>query len=529
MQLLRSIPFFVKKYQFNFMGTKTSILFLSFLLFICFQSQAQTISARILDSISKEPIPFATIQFADESGVISNTEGKFSALLTDKNKPTDSLFISSMGFKGFATIIGNFKDSIVLLSPQNIELKNVIVTNKNYTADEIIDFVKNNLEKNYNTSLTKKRLFFRDHYHQYINRTNYTDFKSTIDAFDKDFVENFLNSVPRTYDYYTETLADLTGNLSKEKQKIKLIKASKMYDKNTVVDFDILEKKLNKLLTENVKPDSYLKIKSGLFGTKIDNEELFGKQVDSTDVNALNKKMEEEKKRKENETLYFANSRKNRISNLFKDLIFIEDTELNFISKSKKYNFTLKELDYLGADVVYVLNFEPKKGADYKGTLYINADDFAVLRADYENVKSLKSFKLLGIFSNEYLAKGKMIFYKDANKRYNLRYIEKEAGTIGGAKRPLKIIEFNKVVKGKNRQNELSLEFDFAVTNVTKYEIVVYDTQEINNSYFETIKEDNTITPTYLSRYDSEFWKGYNIIEPNIAIRTFTATEEKTE
>jgi hypothetical protein len=239
--------------------------------------------------------------------------------------------------------------------------------------------------------------------------------------------------------------------------------------------------------------------------------------------------MEEEKKRKENETLYFANSRKNRISNLFKDLIFIEDTELNFISKSKKYNFTLKELDYLRADVVYVLNFEPKKGADYKGTLYINADDFAVLRADYENVKSLKSFKLLGIFSNEYLAKGKMIFYKDANKRYNLRYIEKEAGTIGGAKRPLKIIEFNKVVKGKNRQNELSLEFDFAVTNVTKYEIVVYDTQEINNSYFETIKEDNTITPTYLSRYDSEFWKGYNIIEPNIAIRTFTATEEKTE
>jgi hypothetical protein len=58
---------------------------------------------------------------------------------------------------------------------------------------------------------------------------------------------------------------------------------------------------------------------------------------------------------------------------------------------------------------------------------------------------------------------------------------------------------------------------------------VVYDTQEINNSYFEAIKEDNTITPTYLARYDSEFWKGYNIIEPNIAIRTFTATEEKTE
>lgn len=507
----------------------TTIFTLSFILFLSSYSQAQTISAKILDSISKEPIPFATIHFADESGVISNGEGSFSVLLNEKSNPTDSLFISSMGFKRYATTIGNFKDSIVLLSPQNIELKNVIVTNKNYTADELIALVEDNLAKNYNTSLTKKRLFFRDHYHQYINRTNYSDFKSTIDAFNKEFVDSFLKSVPRTYDYYTETLADLSGNLEKENQKIALIKASKMYDKNTIVDFDILEEKLNKLLKENVKPDSYLKIKSGLFGTKIDNEELFGKEVDSTDMDALNKKIEEERKRKENETLYFASSRKNRISNLFKDLIFMEDTDLNFITKSRKYNFTLKELTYLGDDVVYVLDFKPKGGEDYKGTLYINADDFAVVRADYENVKSLKSFKLLGVFTNEYLAKGKMIFYKDANQKYNLRYIEKETGTMGGANRPLKIIEFNKVVKGKNRQNELSLEFDFAVTNVTKHEIVVYDTEEIEYAAFDALKEDNKITPTYLARYNPEFWKGYTIIEPNTAIKQFTATEEKTE
>ena len=92
-----------------------------------------------------------------------------------------------------------------------------------------------------------------------------------------------------------------------------------------------------------------------------------------------------------------------------------------------------------------------------------------------------------------------------------------------------KIIEFNKVVKGKNRQNELSLKFDAAATNINKYEIVIYDTQDIDNSKFDGLKEDNTIIPTYLANYDPEFWKGHTIIEPNKAIKAFTATEEITE
>lgn len=508
---------------------KTTLLLSFFLLFGIAHSYCQSIGARILDSISKEPVPFATIQFADESGVISNGEGEFSVLLQQKTTASDTLIISCMGYKTYKTPLAMFKDSLVFLSPQNIELKNIVVTNKNYTAEEIIDLVKDNIDKNYNTLLTKKRIFFREHYHQYLNRTNYSDFESTIDAFNKSFVDDIIKSVPRSDDNYTEILCDLYGNFNKEKQKIEVIKASNMYDKNSELDLEVLEKKMEKILHDNVKPDSYLKVKSGIFGTKIDNEELFGNQVDSTDVDALNKKLEEEKKRKEKQKLYFANSRKDRISYLFDDLFFREDSNLNFISKSRKYDFSIKELTYLGADVVYVLDFVPDGGADYRGTLYINADDFAIVRVDYENVKSLKTFKLLGVFMNEYLDKGKMIFYKDASGKYNLRYLEKEHGGMAGAKRPLKIIEFNKVVKGKNRQNELSLKFDFAATNINKYEVVVYDTEKLENSAFDSFTENNNITPTYLARYDPEFWKGYNIIEPNKAIKAFTAKDEITE
>ena len=204
----------------------------------------------------------------------------------------------------------------------------------------------------------------------------------------------------------------------------------------------------------------------------------------------------------------------------------MDDTDLNFITKSRKYKFSLLDFVYLGQDAVYVLKFEPKGSADYKGTIYVNSDDFAVIRAEYENVKSIKTFKLLGISMNEYLAKGKMIFYKGDNDRYNLRYLEKENGTSIGVKRPLKIIEKNKIVKGRNKQNELSLKMDLGITSTSKYEIVVFDTENTSITDFDSLTEDNSILPTYMPRYNPEFWKGHTIIEPNAAIREFTSIEE---
>ena len=67
---------------------------------------------------------------------------------------------------------------------------------------------------------------------------------------------------------------------------------------------------------------------------------------------------------------------------------------------------------------------------------------------------------------NQYLGKGKMFFTKEENGKYNLRYLEEEHGTRVGIRRPLKIIEKNKHVKGRNKQNELSLKLDMATTSI---------------------------------------------------------------
>ncbi|MEB8346480.1 carboxypeptidase-like regulatory domain-containing protein [Flavobacteriaceae bacterium KMM 6898] len=494
-----------------------------------FCPQAQTISGQLLDSTTLKAVPYATIQLGSSRGVITNEEGQFNLMLDKSSKSTDSLFISCMGYETLGRTIDQFKGSLVYLNPKPIALKSVIVSNKQYNADEILELVKSNIDKNYNRDLTKKRLFFREYYYQHLYRSKYSDLKSTIKAFNKSFLDSVIQTVPKVDARYTEVLCDLYGNFEKEKQKIELIKASELYDKNSTLDLEALEDKFNTIIKKNVKTDSYFKIKSGFFGTKMDADELFESEIDSSDVAALNKSLAEEKKNIEERKTNFAKYRKSTISKLMEQLFFMEDSDLNFIWKQRRYNFQLNDFTYLGNDPVYVINFEPKGSEEYRGTLYINADDFAIARVDYENVKPVRTFKLLGVSLNQHLSKGKMIFYKGADNRYNLRYLEKENGSVAGIKRPLKIIEKNKNVKGRRKQNELSLDMDLAISSTNKFEIVVFDTENSSREQFEAISENNAVLPTYMPKYDADFWKGYAIIEPNKAIKDFTSKEDVSD
>lgn len=493
-----------------------------FLLLVASISKAQTLSSVIVDSATQKPIPYVTVQLKNK-GIITNEEGRFSFQLDSTIQPTDSLFISCIGYASISKPINQFTENQIVMAAKAIELNPVIVSNKNYTPEEIIEEVEKNILKNYNLGLTKKRIFLRETYGNRILKTDYTLKKSTIAAFDKAFIDNLINQIPQSNTYYTEVLGDLYGGNNEDDLKLDLIKASELYDKSLELDFEVLEEKFNTIIKENVKTDSYFKIKSGLFGTKIEGDELFESDVDSTDVAALNKKLEEEKKNKENRKKYFSNYKKRTIGNLYENLPIFEDTDYNVIFKPGRYRFVLDDFTYLGDAAVYVISFTPKRSEDYKGKLYINSDDFALIRMDFENVKSLRDFSLLGISINEYLAKGKVIFNKGDDQKYHLSYYDITKGTRGGFRRPVKIIELNKVVKGRNKQNELSMKIDAAFGNTNRYELIVFDESPINLAQLEGFKEHNNVLPTYMPAYDPEFWKGYNIIEPNMAIKEFTS------
>ena len=249
-------------------------------------------------------------------------------------------------------------------------------------------------------------------------------------------------------------------------------------------------------------------------------------EADSTDLAALNEQLEEKKENEQNRKNYFTKYKRQILGNLVENLPIYEDSEYNFLWKQRKYDFTLEDFTYIGDNAVYVIKAEPNGSADFRGKLFVNADDFAIIRLDFENVKPISKFSLMGISASEYLAKGSILFNKGANDKYSLSYYDVVKGNSMGVKRPLKIIEKNRIVKGRNRQNELHIKIDGAGRSVNRYEVVVFDELAINAPIYEAFKENNAVLPQYMPNYDPEFWKGYNIMEPNQAIKEFTSKVE---
>ncbi|WP_282159980.1 carboxypeptidase-like regulatory domain-containing protein [Ulvibacterium marinum] len=507
------------------MGKVAFAFTLTFLLLGITYANAQVLSARIVDSTTSKPVPYVTVQLK-KRGMITNEEGRFSFRLEESVQPSDSLFISCIGYESIGKPISEFKENTIYLRPKAIELKEVIVSNKNYTPREILDEVKKNLEKNYHLELTKKRLFLRESYQQNILKSDYVLKKSTIPAFNTNFLDSVNNTIPKNNSYYTEMLGDLYGGSKAKEQKLNIIKASELYDKSKTLDAETLEKKFNSIVKENIKTDSYFKIKSGLFGTKVDADELFETEVDSSDVQALNEHLKKTQENEQERKKFFAKYKRRTLGNLYKNLPVFKNSDYNVIFKPRRYRLTLEDYTYLGDDAVYVLRFEPEGSENFKGRLYINSDDFAIIRMDFENVETLRNFKLLGVSFNEYLAQGRMIFSKGKDGKYQLRYYEITKGNRIGFKRPLKIIEKNKNVRGRRKQNELSLKIDVAVSGKNRYELVVFDVDPVSETQYENIKENNSILPTYMPNYDPEFWSGYDIIEPNTAIKEFVSEAE---
>ncbi|WP_067147204.1 carboxypeptidase-like regulatory domain-containing protein [Pseudotamlana agarivorans] len=492
-----------------------------------FYLQAQeAIQAKILDSVSKKPIPYATISVNEKAGVISNENGDFLLYLNEKPSKTDSLKIRSLGYETKQYLIEDFQDAIILLSEKSIELEEVLVSNKNYSAEEIIEKINENLESNYNHNPIKSRLFYRASNFNHILKNDVEIKKSSIPELNQQFVDNVLSDLPKNADDYTEILADIYGKSGiKSEQKLDIIKASHLYDKSNEVTFEAYEEKFNNILKKHIKRDSYFKIKSGFFGTKSDMDTTFFDTIDNDQVAKTDAMLEAEKKKEKERKENFLKHRKSAISDLQRESFIFEDSDFNFLSKSNRYEFKLEDYSFLNDNFVYKIRFNPKRSEDYKGVIYVNVDDFAIVRLDYENVKPLKKFNLLGISYRHYLKKGTIIYAKNNEGSYDLKYADREDGSIFEIERPLKIIEKNKNTKGRRKQNELSTDVHFEVSNIEKSELIIFDNDALTTAEFDAFTEKPKVKPVYLPAYDPEFWKGYNVIEPNQAIKDFKSIE----
>src|SRR5690606_18165866 len=113
------------------------ILFLYFLS-ICCLGFSQTYV--VVDSLTQEPLAFATVVLDEKEMLYSNEKGVF--LLESKYK---SVSVSFMGYEDFASEIRNLNDTI-FLKPKTFLLDKVSITN-NKNIFHKIGFLKHTMKK----------------------------------------------------------------------------------------------------------------------------------------------------------------------------------------------------------------------------------------------------------------------------------------------------------------------------------------------------------------------------------------------
>ena len=168
----------------------------------------QSISSRVVDTKTNEGIPYATVQFSEHRGIITNEEGRFSINLNPGLEQQDSIYISSMGYKKTAIPFKATLDSVIYIEPKAIELNEVYLFNNDLSIDEIIEKVKENLPSNYNREPIKQRLFFRQSSLNTMTKLDIEFEKSTIEELNKKFLDSVVSILPRNASYYTESLCD---------------------------------------------------------------------------------------------------------------------------------------------------------------------------------------------------------------------------------------------------------------------------------------------------------------------------------
>ena len=503
------------------MSVKQTLFLAYFSLLIALPMASQTISSRLVDAKTQKGIPYATIQYGEHQGVVTNDEGRFSFVLEEGTALPDSIYVTSMGYEKKGFTLEQMQDSLVTLNAKAIELSGVYVFDKELEVDDIIDKMIENIPQNVNKAPVKQRFFLRKSELANMHKVDFGFEKSSIKELNKELMDSIARSIPKNASHYTESFGDFYKNNTD--YKLNILKAADLYDKRDVSSFEDLAEHMEDIFTANVKPGSYLKIKSGIFSEKI--------QVDSILDTMDDERMDQAKKLKaqvkKDSVSGLTDSQRWQFKELLSQLYYKDDTKLDLVDKNRRYEFKLAGYADIGDAGVYVVDFWPKRSsADFKGRLYINIEDFAVMRLDFTNTQRLRNFRLLGITYRETVYTGTMRFAKLPNGKYELQFMELADGKFFGVDRPLKVVEKNKHVKGRRKQNELKLNIDFQMNMTSKWELVVFNQDNIAESEFKSFKEDKTVKATYMPRYDAEFWKGYTIMEPNQAIRGFTAEEE---
>ncbi len=200
---------------------KKTILSLGLLMAVSANAQQEFIRGKLLDAVTEEPVPFATIRVKGKyKGVISNEDGGFRIPQIFKQYG-DTLEISSMGYQETEWRITNLSPehiNILRLNPGVFELNEAIVRakeKKGLSAKQIVRRAIRNIPKNYPLDSFSEIGYYRDYQRdeeEYVNLN-----EAILEVFDQGFdTSDSATTKVRLYDYTlnSDFKQDTTSSIS---------------------------------------------------------------------------------------------------------------------------------------------------------------------------------------------------------------------------------------------------------------------------------------------------------------------------
>lgn len=434
----------------------------------------------VLDSLSQKPIPLVHI-YDGTKGVIASEAGVF---YWNSQDSADSLSLSCLGYAAKKVASTQLKDSIFLM-PRVVALREVVVSNRTLSAEEIIQRVMQNTAQNMDVGLSSSEVFVHFTNIEDIEKMSFDIKKSTIKELGQSFTDSIVQQMPKSDKLvrYTKNkwLRD-SGEL--KNHKLEVIQAANLKDSLNEKAFTSMAETMQDILDKRVKKNSYFKVKSGPFlSIKInaDTEEVDSVAQDSVKIKPKD----------------FAKRQLGRLQQLANKTLFLEKKwALPFLAKPNKYSYTNEGIIYDLGSPVYKLRFSSKRKKDYSGYLLVDVDDFGVHKVSYHTNRHQFRLKLLGLFFEQTLKNRTYIFVKNQLNKYTLYRISQEKQSNFGLKRPIKIIEKNKVVKGRNRQNVLSMDVNMQIKSTEKLHIYFNSFTPVSKEVFDNFTQKHKVIPT---------------------------------
>ncbi len=474
---------------------------------------SQNISGTIKNKQTQEPIPYVTIQINKNYGTISNEEGNFSLNIERFSEDTFVKF-SCIGFKTKEIKIKDISETI-FLEEQIVNLDEVdIDSQKQLTEKEIIQKVTENLSKNYDDLVnTKQKIFIRIQTKNNIKKLDLFIDKSK--NYDKEMIKRFntlLDSVKKPMIANNDiSYRDILYNLyhkNKDSIKIALKKATYLSNPDLNFSMDKLRKKLVNVFAKLYK-DKTFKVKVSFFKV---GDSL---KVSDTDTDKKDKK-----------PIILPQGVLNKTKKAFNDVVYFKNELFTEILNAKKYEYTKVNTLYFNSELVYEIDYRPKKSsALYSGKIYVSDESFAILKLDFAMRKGKKlngvNLKWIGFKYKIDNRIGSIEFYKRDNDKYAPKYIRQSTNMYNYIKLPIKFIENTKA------KNKLKFKLKTQIENAIKenVELLFLENNTLTNSEFEKITVLKEFPSQTLKQYDPSIWKQYNIIAPTQSILDYRVSE----